>query len=141
MIVVKQNEFLFKDLIENGLNDCTLIGEESNYESEISLTESEDIVFDRNDDKQLDFDGVKLKTLKVDDDEISSTASNEVEENKTDEQAKNNLLKRATSITNKLSDTFSRLTTASTPSFSINCAQDLSHLDQFQFPIELFRKV
>jgi hypothetical protein len=54
---------------------------------------------------------------------------------------KRNLMKRATSITNKFSDTFSRLTTAATPSISIHFQQDLSHLNQFHFPIPFFRKV
>lgn len=130
-----------KDLIENGLNECTLIDEKSNDENEINFNENEDIVFSRNDDddEQLNFDKIKLKTLKMDDDERSSTASNDLIENKNDEYIKNNLLKRATSITNKLSDTFNRLTT--TTNIMQNCSQDLTHLDQFQFPIQLFKKV
>ncbi len=139
--MIDKNIFLFKDLIENGLNECTLIDEKINFESEISLSESEDIVFSRNDDNQLDFDKIKLKTLKIDDDEISSTTSNDIEINKNDEQTKTNLLKRATSITNKLSDTFNRLTSSAIPTMINNCSQDLTHLDQFQFPLQLFKKV
>ena len=51
------------------------------------------------------------------------------------------LLKRATSIANKLTNTFNRLTSSSTPSITINYYQDLTHLNQFQFPIQLFKKV
>ncbi len=130
------------ELIENGLNECTLIGEKTPIESLISLNESEDIVFDRNDDKQLDFNGIKLKTLKIDEDDISSTTSNEINQPDGEgEDTKNNLLKRATSITNKLTDTFNRLTTSNTSTFITNYSQDLSHLNQFQFPIQLFNKV
>ena len=130
-------------MIENGLNECTLIGEKINFESLISLNESEDIVFDRNDDKQLDFNGIKLKTLKIDEDDISSTTSietNQMEEQQ-QQQSTNNLLKRATSITNKLTDTFNRLTTSDTSNIIHTLNQDLSHLNQFQFPIQLFQKV
>jgi hypothetical protein len=129
-----------KDLIENGLNECTLIDERTNFESEISLNESEDIVFSQNDENQLDFDRIKLKTLKLDEDEISSTISNDIEDNKVNEEIKTNLLKRATSITNRLSDTFNRLTTTTT-NLVQNYSQDLTHLDQFQFPIPLFQRV
>jgi hypothetical protein len=135
-------------LVSNGLNSCILVGEESPIESEISLNESEDIVFDRNDDKQLDFDGIKLKTLKSSDEEeeeeeSSSTLSIEEEQrqNEDQEELKLNLLKRATSITNKLSSTFNRMTSSTNPSFTMNCSQDLTHLDQFQFPLQLFKKV
>lgn len=78
----------------------------------------------------------------MDDDEISSTISTEVDQQKdsiSNEQLKTTLLKRATSITNKLTDTFSRLTT--TNSLPENYSQDLTHLDQFQFPLQLFSKV
>ncbi len=131
---------LIPNLIENGLNSCTLIDENPNFESELSLNESEDIVFSQDDENQLDFNRMKLKTLKYDEDEISSTISNDIEENKVNEEIKSNLLKRATSITNKLSDTFNRLTTTTT-NLVQNCSQDLTHLDQFQFPIPLFEKV
>jgi len=50
-------------------------------------------------------------------------------------------MKRATSITNKLSDTFNRLTSVTTQPVISNYNQDLTHLDQFQFPIQLFKKV
>jgi hypothetical protein len=50
----------------------------------------------------------------MNDDEISSTTSNDIELNKRDEQIKDNLLSRATSITHKLSDTFNRLTSVAT---------------------------
>jgi hypothetical protein len=134
---------LFPNLIENGLNQCTLIDEKVNVESELSLSESEDIVFSQNDENQLDFDRIKLKTLKLDDDEISSTISNDNQDNKTNDELKTNLMKRATSITNKLSDTFNRLTTTTTATSNVaqNYSQDLTHLDQFQFPLPLFEKV
>ena len=91
----------------------------------------------------MDFDRIKLKTLKLDDDEISSIQS---AENPNDQEMKTNLMKRATSITNKLTDTFNRLTTSNpttttTTNLMNNYSQDLTHLDQFQFPIQLFNKV
>lgn len=116
-------------------------------ENEINLNESEDIVFDRNEEKQLDFDRIKLKTLKVtdgnaDDEDISSTTSNDNEETKKkDEELKTNILKRATSITNKLTDTFSRFTAGASTSIPINYSDNLIHFDQCQVPYELFKKV
>ena len=77
----------------------------------------------------------------MDDDEISSTISTELDQQE-DEQLKSTLLKRVTSIKNKLTDTFSRLTTTTTTNpLSENYSQDLTHLDQFQFPPRLFSKV
>jgi hypothetical protein len=111
-------------------------------ESETSLSENEDIVFSRNDDNELNFDSIKLKTLKTDDDdEISSTTSNDIEPNPQNEYIKTNFMSRATSITNKLSDTLNRLTSSPTTTILPNSDQDLTHLDQFQFPIQLFKKV
>ncbi|CAF1530508.1 unnamed protein product [Adineta ricciae] len=147
---------LIPELIPNGLNECTLLGEKENLPRSISLNDTEDIVFDKNFNQQLNFDQVKLKT-KVDDDdddavEISSISTQEKEKEEGEQQeTKLNLMKRATSLTAKLSDTFNRLTTTSnttttamttSPSTLIaNYSQDyLNHLDQFQFPLQLFNK-
>ena len=125
-------------MIEKGLNECTIIDERITNRFEES--ENEDIVFCRNDENEINFDKIKLKTLKIDEDEISSTISNEIDPS-SNEPMKTTLIKRATSITNKLSDTFNRLTTTTTNHLNENSEQDLTHLDQFHFPIQLFSKV
>ncbi|CAF0986350.1 unnamed protein product [Rotaria sordida] len=139
----------FVNLIETGLNECTLIGERDDIENEINLNENEDIVFERNDDKQINFDNIKLKPLKLtndddndndDDDDQSSRISNQFEQT-INEDIKNNLLKRATSITNKLTDTFNRLTSSSSPtSITINNINNNYSIDQYQFSYDLFKK-
>lgn len=68
--------------------------------------------------------------MKINDDEISSTISNEIDQQKnspSNKQLKTSLLKRATSITNRLTDTFTRLTT--TNPLMNNYSPDLTHLD------------
>ncbi|CAF4553832.1 unnamed protein product, partial [Rotaria sp. Silwood2] len=131
-------------LIETGLNECTIIDEKNYFENEINLNlnENEDIVFERNDDKQIDFDNIKLKPLKIvddDDDDKSSRISNEFEQtNKQD--IKNSLLKRATSITNKLTDTFNRLTSTTSTLITINNNEHFNSLNQYQFSYDLFNK-
>ncbi|CAF4143424.1 unnamed protein product, partial [Rotaria sordida] len=132
-------------LIETGLNECTLIGERGDIENEINLNENKDIVFERNDDKQIDFDNIKLKPLKItsdddnDDDDQSSRISNEFQQT-INEDIKNNLPKRATSITNKLTDTFNRLTSSSPISIIINNINNNYSIDQYQFSYDLFKK-
>ncbi|CAF1434154.1 unnamed protein product [Rotaria sordida] len=134
-----------KYLIETGLNECTLIGERGDIENEINLNENKDIVFERNDDKQIDFDNIKLKPLKItsdddnDDDDQSSRISNEFQQT-INEDIKNNLPKRATSITNKLTDTFNRLTSSSPISIIINNINNNYSIDQYQFSYDLFKK-
>ncbi|CAF3445206.1 unnamed protein product [Rotaria sp. Silwood1] len=115
---------LIANLIETGLNECTLIDEKSDIENEINLNESEGIVFSRNDNKQIDFDNIKLKTLKI-----------------VGEDIKNKLLKRATSITNKLSDTLNHLTstTSTSTSITINNSEIFHLIDQYEFN-RLFRQ-
>ncbi|CAF1195537.1 unnamed protein product [Adineta steineri] len=139
---------LIPELICNGLNECTLIGEKSNIETLINLHENEDIVFDRNDEKQqIDFDNIKLKTIKIDEDDISTT-SNDIQQEQEQDTTKTNIIKRATSITSKLTDTFNRLTTTpttattttNTSNIILNYSVDLTHLDQFHFPIQLFNQ-
>ncbi|CAF3985216.1 unnamed protein product, partial [Rotaria sordida] len=129
-------------LIETGLNECTLIGERGDIENEINLNENKDIVFERNDDKQIDFDNIKLKPLKItsdDDNDQSSRISNKFQQT-INEDIKNNLLKRATSITNKLTDTFNRLTSSSSISITINNINNNYSIDQYQFSYDLFKK-
>ncbi|CAF4185631.1 unnamed protein product [Rotaria sordida] len=131
-----------KYLIETGLNECTLIGERGDIENEINLNENKDIVFERNDDKQIDFDNIKLKPLKItsdDDNDQSSRISNKFQQT-INEDIKNNLLKRATSITNKLTDTFNRLTSSSSISITINNINNNYSIDQYQFSYDLFKK-
>lgn len=130
-------KYWYLELIEKGLNECTIIDER--VKNRFEESENEDIVFCRNDENEMNFDKIKLKTLKIDDDEISSTLSNEIDQS-SNEPMKTTLMKRATSITNKFSDTFTRLTTP-TNHFNDNSEQDLTHLDQFHFPIQLFSKV
>ncbi|CAF1615353.1 unnamed protein product [Rotaria sp. Silwood1] len=137
---------LIPNLIETGLNECTLIDDKSDIENEINLNENEDIVFSRNDDKQIDFDNIKLKTLKIADDDDNDNddddkLSNQFEQTNT-EDIKNNLLKRATSITNKLSDTFNRLTstTSTSTSIAINNNELVNLIDQYQLSYDLFKK-
>ncbi|UJR17918.1 hypothetical protein I4U23_004817 [Adineta vaga] len=140
---------LIPELIPHGLNECTLLGEKENLPRSISLNDTEDIVFDKNFNQQLNFDQIKLKTKADDNDEegeVSSidTQDKEKEGEEEDQQIKLNLMKRATSLSAKLSDTFNRLTTTttSTPANLIaNYSQDyLNHLDQLQFPLQLFNK-
>ncbi|CAF1379680.1 unnamed protein product [Rotaria sordida] len=100
------------NLIETGLNECTLIGERGDIENEINLNENKDIVFERNDDKQIDFDNIKLKPLKI----------------------------TTTLITNKLTDTFNRLTSSSSISITINNINNNYSIDQYQFSYDLFKK-
>ena len=69
------------------------------------------------------------------DDDLSSTTSNDNQINQI------NLMTRATSITNKLSETFNRLTTATTSNLINYLSQDLTYIDQYNFPIQLFNKV
>ncbi|CAF1365482.1 unnamed protein product, partial [Rotaria sp. Silwood1] len=116
--------YRYRHLIETGLNECTLIDEKSDIENEINLNESEGIVFSRNDNKQIDFDNIKLKTLKI-----------------VGEDIKNKLLKRATSITNKLSDTLNHLTstTSTSTSITINNSEIFHLIDQYEFN-RLFRQ-
>ena len=132
-------------MIENGLNECTLIDERKNLENDTDLNDTNDIMFDRNDAQQIDFDRLQLKTLKIkdDNDDGSSTTSNDVQETKIDEEAINsNLMKRATSITSKLTDTFYRITSSSTlTSVPIDYTQNLTYIDQCQFSYQLFKKV
>ena len=139
------NKNLIEGLIENDLNECTLIGERTNLENEINFNDTDDIVFDRNDVQQIDFDRLQLKTLKINDDndDRSSTTSNDVQETKTnEEEIKNNLMQRASSITTKLTDTFYRITSLSTSTpISIDYTQNLTYIDQCQFSYPLFKKV
>ncbi|CAF3941667.1 unnamed protein product, partial [Rotaria sp. Silwood1] len=137
---------LIPNLVETGLNECTLIDDKSDIENEINLNENEDIVFSRNDDKQIDFDNIKLKTLKIvgdddNDNDDDDKLSNQFEQTNT-EDIKNNLLKRATSITNKLSDTFNRLTstTSTSTSIAINNNELVNLIDQYQLSYDLFKK-
>lgn len=125
-------------MVEKGLTECTILDETISNQFEES--ENEDIVFCRSDEQPINFDQIKLKTLKIDDDEISSTVSTEIDQENSNTM-KTTLIKRATSITTKLSDTFNRLTTTTTNQLNENPEQDLTHLDQFHFPIEIFSKV
>lgn len=120
---------LVPNLIENGLDESTLIDANLNYENEIHLNTNEDVVFQLNE--------IQLKTIK--DEDTNSIQSNE---SKVDE-FKFNLLQRASSITSKLTDTFTRLTNNSNVDIQQTQIDQhyLSYLEQFHFPLQLFNKV
>ena len=127
-------------LIENGLNECTLVeGQADDVEREIHLNQSEDVVFDRQDNASIDFGRVKLKTLKSDDEDEEEEEQRSVDDQPTD------LFKRATSITSKLSETFTRLTQSATatPTGLVrrDSLDDFPFVDDLQVSLELFHKV
>ena len=126
-------------LMENGLNECTLVEEQSDVEREIRMNQSEDVVFDRQDNASIDFGRAKLKTLKSDDED-----EDEEERRSTDDQP-TDLFKRATSITSKLSETFTRLTQSATATSTgptrRESRDDFPPVDDLQVSLELFHKV
>ncbi|CAF3302750.1 unnamed protein product [Rotaria socialis] len=134
---------LIPGIIETGLNECTFIDDKNYIENNFELNENEDIVFDRNINKQLDFDNIKLKTLKISDNNEPEEEDEDDDDDDEEDEIKNNkinLLKRATSITNKLTDTFNRLTTNNSVSIEINNEENFASFDQCQFSYELFKK-
>ena len=128
-------------LMENGLNECTLVEEQSDVEREIRMNQSEDVVFDRQDNASIDFGRVKLKTLKSDDED----GDEDEEERRSIDDQPTDLFKRATSITSKLSETFTRLTQSATATSTgptrRESLDDFPPVDDLHVSLELFHKV
>ena len=126
--------------MESGLNECTWVEEQSDVEREIHWNQSEDVVFDRHDNASIDFGRVKLNTLKSNDE-----GDDEEEERRSIVDQPIDLLKRATSITSKLGETFTRLTQSTSATSTAVAKRESLHdfpsIDDLQVSLELFHKV